>query len=75
MVCVELTEPDGSGRPLDKARVAELDRKAWERGGIVYARGSVVRLAPPLCIAKDEVDQLVEIVAGSIGDLERELAS
>jgi adenosylmethionine-8-amino-7-oxononanoate aminotransferase len=75
MVCVELTEPDGSGRPLDKARVAQLDRKAWERGGIVYARGSVVRLAPPLCIAKDEVDQLVEIVAGSIGDLERELAS
>ena len=58
-----------------RRRVAELDRKAWERGGIVYARGSVVRLAPPLCIAKDEVDQLVEIVAGSIGDLERELAS
>ena len=70
MVCVDLVEPDGSGRPLDANRVAELDRKAWERGAIVYARGSVVRLAPPLCITRTEVDQLVDIVADSIKDLE-----
>src|SRR5881397_2973670 len=50
LVCVDLVEPDGSGRPLDATRVAELDRKAWDRGAIVYARGSVLRLAPPLCI-------------------------
>jgi adenosylmethionine-8-amino-7-oxononanoate aminotransferase len=75
MVCVELTSRDGSGRPLDKARVATLDRKAWERGAIVYARGTVVRLAPPLCISRDEVDQLVDTVAASIGDLEREVTA
>jgi len=73
MVCAELVEPNGSGRPLDSAQVATLDRKAWERGAIVYARGSVVRLAPPLCITKDEVDALVDIVAASIGELETEL--
>ena len=73
MVCAELVEPNGSGRPLDSAPVATLDRKAWERGAIVYARGSVVRLAPPLCITKDEVDALVDIVAASIGELETEL--
>jgi adenosylmethionine-8-amino-7-oxononanoate aminotransferase len=72
MVCVDLVEPDGSGRPLDPARVAELDRKAWERGAIVYARGSVVRLAPPLCITAEEVDQLVAVVADSIMALEAE---
>ena len=38
MVCAELVAPDGSGRPLDKAPVARLDRKAWDRGAIVYAR-------------------------------------
>jgi adenosylmethionine-8-amino-7-oxononanoate aminotransferase len=75
MVCVELTHPDGSGRPLDRARVAELDRKAWERGAIVYARGAVVRLAPPLCISQEEIDQLVDMVAASIEELERELTS
>jgi len=74
MVCVDFVEPDGSGRPLDATRVADLDRKAWERGAIVYARGNVLRLAPPLCINRDEVDQLVGIVADSISDLERDIA-
>ncbi|MBI2160834.1 MAG: aspartate aminotransferase family protein [Candidatus Rokubacteria bacterium] len=73
MVCAELVEPNGSGRPLDSAQVSTLDRKAWERGAIVYARGNVVRLAPPLCITRDEVDALVDIVAASIGELETEL--
>jgi putrescine aminotransferase len=73
MVCAELVEPGGSGRPLDKELVARLDRKAWDRGAIVYARGQVVRLAPPLCIPSAEVDQLVDIVAASIEELEGEL--
>ena len=74
MVCVELVEPDGSGRPLDPERVASLDRKAWDRGAIVYARGSVVRLAPPLCITGSEVDQLVGMVAECVDELGRERA-
>jgi adenosylmethionine-8-amino-7-oxononanoate aminotransferase len=74
MVCVDFVDPDGSGRPLDAKQVAALDRKAWDRGAIVYARGTVLRLAPPLCITDDEVDQLVGIVADSIDDLERSLA-
>ena len=73
MVCAELVAPDGSGRPLDKELVARLDRKAWDRGAIVYARGQVVRLAPPLCITRAEVDQLVDIVAASVEELEGEL--
>ena len=73
MVCVELVEPDGSGRPLHADQVAKLDRKAWERGAIVYARGQVLRLAPPLCITREEVDQLIGMVAGSIQSLSTEL--
>jgi adenosylmethionine-8-amino-7-oxononanoate aminotransferase len=75
MVCVDLVEPDGSRRPLDGGRVSRLDRKAWERGAIVYARGSVLRLAPPLCITRAEVAQLVAIVAESIDELGRDVAS
>jgi adenosylmethionine-8-amino-7-oxononanoate aminotransferase len=74
MVCAELVEPDGSGRTLAPERVAELDRKAWDRGAIVNARGSVVRLAPPLCITAGEVDQLVGIVADSVESLAKDLA-
>jgi putrescine aminotransferase len=73
LVCAELVEPNDSGRPLDKSLVASLDRKAWDRGAIVYARGSVLRLAPPLCIAPGEVDQLVDVVAASIKDLEADV--
>jgi adenosylmethionine-8-amino-7-oxononanoate aminotransferase len=75
MVCVDFVEPDGSGRPLDGQHVAALDRKAWERGAIVYARGTVLRLAPPLCISAAEVDQLVDIVADSVAALQKDLGS
>jgi putrescine aminotransferase len=75
LVCAELVRPDGSGAPLDPGVVARLDRKAWERGAIVYARGQVLRLAPPLCITAAEVDRLVEVVAASIHELERELTT
>jgi adenosylmethionine-8-amino-7-oxononanoate aminotransferase len=74
LVCVDFVQPDGSGRPLDPKHVGELDRKAWERGAIVYARGTVLRLAPPLCITAAEVDELVGIVADSIDSLQRDLA-
>jgi putrescine aminotransferase len=73
LACVDLVEPDGSGRPLDAKRVADLDRLAWDRGAIIYARGSVLRLAPPLCITREEVDQLVDVVADSHAALERDL--
>ena len=75
LVCVDLVEPDGSGKALDPKTVAELDRKAWDRGAIVYARGNVLRLAPPLCITPHEVDELVGMVADSVDELARDLSS
>ena len=75
LVCVDLVEPDGSGKALDPKMVAHLDRKAWDRGAIVYARGNVLRLAPPLCITGAEVDELVGVVVDSVNDLARDLSS
>ncbi|MBI1736140.1 MAG: aspartate aminotransferase family protein [Candidatus Rokubacteria bacterium] len=74
LACVDLVDPDGSGQALAPARVAELDRKTWDRGAIVFAKGTVLRLAPPLCITTAEVDELVAIVADSIDELGREVA-
>ena len=73
LVCVDFVQPDGSGRPLDAKQVAELDRLAWDRGAIIYARGTVLRLAPPLCITAAEVDELVAMVADSVQALQRDL--
>ena len=72
MACVDFVEPNGSGKPLDPALVGKLDRAAWERGAIVFARGNVLRLAPPLCITRAEVDTLVDIVAASVRSLDAE---
>jgi adenosylmethionine-8-amino-7-oxononanoate aminotransferase len=71
MVCVDMVDPNGSGNPLDPKAVAELDREAWSRGAIVYARGNVLRLAPPLCITAEETDQLVGVVADSVRALSK----
>src|SRR5262249_61615421 len=46
LVCVELVEPDGSGRPLDPARAEQGDRLARERGAIGERRGKRERRAP-----------------------------
>jgi len=73
LVCVDFVQPDGSGKPLDAKQVAELDRKAWDRGAIIYARGTVLRLAPPLCITPAEVDELVAVVADCVDSLQRDV--
>jgi adenosylmethionine-8-amino-7-oxononanoate aminotransferase len=73
MVCVDFVEPDGSGRALSGDRVAAIDRKTWDRGVIAYARGTVVRLAPPLCITAEEVDHLAAVVGESVHELAREV--
>ena len=74
LVCVDFVKPDGSGEPLDGKQVAELDRLAWDRGAIIYARGTVLRLAPPLCITPAEVDELVAVVADCVDSLQRDIA-
>jgi adenosylmethionine-8-amino-7-oxononanoate aminotransferase len=73
MVCVEFVAPDGSGQPLDRGLVESLNAEAFTRGAIVYARGTVLRLAPPLSITAREVDELIGIVADSVGALQARL--
>jgi 4-aminobutyrate aminotransferase-like enzyme len=61
MVCAEFVEPDGS--PSSTASRGSAVRSS--------ASGSVVRLAPPLCITAAEVDHFVAIVADSISAMEK----
>lgn len=75
MVCVDFVQPDGSVNPLDSKLVSSLNLKAWNKGAIVFARGRVLRLAPPLCIERAEVDELVNIVVDSVGELQTEVSA
>src|SRR6185436_18457831 len=57
MVAVELVDPQRRDQPLDKKLVASLGVRAFKRGAIAVAVGSVLRVAPPLSINAAEVDE------------------
>lgn len=73
MLAVELVDPEEPSRPLDRKLVTSLNVRAWRRGAVVAAGGSVLRAAPPLSIAPAEVDALAHILGESLRDLQDEL--
>jgi len=74
LVAVDLVDPCERDRPLAAEHVASLNLRAWRRGVIPFARGSVLRLAPPLCIDAAQVDELAGLVCECIEELQQELA-
>lgn len=74
LIAVELVDPRRRHQPLDKKFIAKLSTRAWERGAVAPAAGSVFRAAPPLSISPAEVDELAEIMAGSIRDVQDEVS-
>ena len=40
--------------------------------GLLTRAASIISLSPPLCISEDEVDRIIEILDGAIGDMEIE---
>ena len=74
MAAVELVDPRRRDQPLDKALVLSLNVRAWKRGAVAVAGGSVLRVAPPLSINAGEVDELAQILGDSIRELQDELS-
>jgi adenosylmethionine-8-amino-7-oxononanoate aminotransferase len=74
MLAVELTDPQNRSAPLDGTLVSKLNHLAWKRGAIAVAGGSVLRVAPPLCINAGEVDELARILGDSLRELQDELS-
>ena len=74
MVAVELVDPQRRDQPLEKKLVTSLNVRAWKRGAVVSAGGSVLRAAPPLSIKAAEVDELAQIMGDSLHELQDELS-
>ena len=74
MVGVELVDPQRRDQPLDKKLVASLNVRAWQKGAVIAAGGSVMRAAPPLSINAAEVDELAQIMGDALRDLQDELS-
>jgi putrescine aminotransferase len=74
LAAVDLVDPRAREHPLAPELVASLNMRAWRRGVIPFARGSVLRLAPPLCIDAAQVDALAAVVCECIEELHGERA-
>ncbi len=73
MIGVEFVKDRKSKVPADELtnRVVDL---AFERGLILLSCGkSVIRIAPPLCITKDEIDEGMKVLDEAIGLAEKEI--
>jgi putrescine---pyruvate transaminase len=73
MLAVELVDPQRRTGPLDKNLVSSLNMRAWQRGAIVVASGTVVRVAPSLSIKAAEIDELAQIIGDSLIELQDDL--
>ncbi|MBY5990830.1 aspartate aminotransferase family protein [Ferrimonas balearica] len=52
------------------ARAFDVFTKAFEMGALIRVTGDVIALSPPLIIERDQIDQLVRIVADAISATE-----
>jgi adenosylmethionine-8-amino-7-oxononanoate aminotransferase len=80
---IEFVQDKATKQPFAREqRVAErVGEAAFRRGLIIYpgsgnadgVRGDQLLIGPPLVITEGEIDQLVEMLAGAIADVEQEL--
>lgn len=75
LLAVDLVDPRERSRPLARDLVGSLNMRAWKRGALPFARGSVLRLAPPLCIDAAQVDELASITCACLEELQDELSA
>ena len=74
LLAVELVDPKRRDQALNGKLTASLSIRAWKRGAVVPAKGSVLRVAPPLSISAAEVDELAQILARSLHELQEEIS-
>jgi 4-aminobutyrate aminotransferase len=73
MLGVDLIKDHKTKQPARKETL-KVDWRAWEKGLILIHLGkSVLRIAPPLTIEKEELDRGIDIVGEAIGDVEKDL--
>lgn len=70
LLAVDFVDPQRKGQALAANLVGSLNMKGWQRGVIPFARGSVLRLAPPLCIDAAQVDELADVTCAIVEELQ-----
>ena len=74
LMAVDFVDPQNKDQPLARDLVGSLNMRGWKRGVIPFARGSVLRLAPPLCIDSAQVDELASVICETIEELQDDVS-
>jgi len=59
-----------SGKPTQRAYQAFL--RCYEKGVLVRTSGDIIALSPPLIISKEQIDELVNVIADALREIGRE---
>ena len=59
--------------PADAGLAGKLPKMLYDRGMVTFRAGDVIALCPPLSINRDEIDYIIDVLDGAIGELESEL--
>lgn len=78
LVCLELVRDRGTKAPLVPSNVdspipLQMRRRAWDEGLHLYARGSLLLLAPPLIVQPEHIDEGVAKLDALLGWVEKSL--
>lgn len=66
MAAVELVADKGSKTPAPKPFVQRVADLAYERGVMLRTSANLIILSPPLVIARDEIDRIVEVLGEAV---------
>jgi putrescine---pyruvate transaminase len=75
MACIEMVEDKATKKTIPKGNnlLANIARAAYLRGAMIRVSGPNIILSPPLIIAREEIDVLVDALEGAIGEVEDSL--
>ena len=75
MLGLELvTDRDTKARFTDESKIADRITQGFKkRGLILHAGREAITIGPPLCITRDEADEVVTIIDETLGDVESQL--
>jgi len=72
---LDLTLDKNKKTPFPLGRILNIINRAKQKGLIIKTMGEALEFAPPLIIKKEEIDEAIKILDGSITEEEKDMDS
>jgi putrescine aminotransferase len=72
-IAIDLTSDKNTRADLPAEAISRIVGRAWKKQLIIKSTGQAIKLAPPLTIRKNEIDEAVSIIEECIGEEEKQI--